>query len=88
MIVLLAYLVHRSYIMFNKINPTINKKGLLRDLNNEGILKPSEKGFSIAFGIGQELDPRIGYYSLHEVDTNYTDGPDAQGNFQKVKGKR
>jgi hypothetical protein len=63
--------------MLNKINPTINKKGLLRDLNNEGVLKPAEWGFSLAFGIGQELDPRIGSYSLHEVEVNYTNEPNA-----------
>lgn len=38
--VLLAYATYRSVILFNKINPDISKKGLIRNLNEAGPFKP------------------------------------------------
>jgi hypothetical protein len=39
-LVLLAFATYRCYVLIGKVNPTINKKGLLRDLDIEGPLKP------------------------------------------------
>ena len=74
--------------MLNRINPTINKKGLFRDLNTLGPFIPGQKGFSLAFGVGQDLDPRIGYYSLSEVQVNYANMPNEKGGYDRDKKKR
>jgi hypothetical protein len=50
--VLLAYTAYRSYVLFNRINPDISKKGLMRDLNSEEPFRPQDFGFDLAFGIG------------------------------------
>lgn len=65
--VLLAYVVYRSIILFNRINPDVSKKGLLRDLSSAHSFSPQDYGFDFAFGIGKPLDPKYGFYTAYEI---------------------
>ena len=37
------------------------------NLNTQGPFQPQTMGFDFAFGIGEPLDPSIGYYTATEV---------------------
>ena len=63
-------------ILLTKANPTVSKKGLVRDLETAGSFHPQDYGFDIAFGIGQPLDPSFGYYKVQEIVYYYPDTPD------------
>ena len=38
-----------------------------RNLNQEEIYYPSSSGFYFAFGVGEDLDPKIGFFSVSQV---------------------
>jgi hypothetical protein len=57
--------------MVTKSNPNIATESLLRNLASEGAFYPATSGFDFAFGIGIDLDPRIGYYTVNQIDYDY-----------------
>lgn len=85
---LLAYTAFRSYVLFNRINPDISKKGLMRDLNLEGPFQPQTSGFDFSFGIGKPLDPSYGYYTAVERLAYFSAVPNPDGTFNKTKETR
>jgi hypothetical protein len=54
--------------MVTKSNPTIGTESLVMNLATEDAFYPSASGFDFAFGIGIDLDPRIGYYTVNQID--------------------
>jgi hypothetical protein len=44
-------------------------------------------GFDFAFGIGEDIDPTIGYFTVKEIDYYYLNETDENGNFKKQKVK-
>jgi hypothetical protein len=58
-------------MMVTKSNPTIVTESLLRNLATEDVFYPGTSGFDFAFGIGIDLDPRMGYYTVNQIDYDY-----------------
>lgn len=85
--VLLAYAIYKCYILLNRINPEINKKSLIRDLNMAGPYVPTDFGFDLAFGVGQPIDPTIGFYTAQYVQFVYVENPAGSGILKKKKIK-
>jgi hypothetical protein len=44
-LILAAFTIYRLNVLVGRVNPMINKKGLHRDLDLEGPLKPYKYGF-------------------------------------------
>lgn len=65
--VMMAYTGFKTYVLFNKVNPTISKAEFIRDLDSEGAFRPYQLGFDFAFGIVNGLDPSVGFYQVQEV---------------------
>ena len=65
--VMMAYTGFKTYVLFNKVNPTISKAGFIRDLDSEGAFRPYQLGFDFAFGIVNGLDPSVGFYQVQEI---------------------
>jgi hypothetical protein len=83
LLILAAYSCYKSIILFNKINPDISKKGLLRDLDAEGPFKPQDYGFDFAFGLSKSLDPSYGNIVAYENVFYFQEN--AKGEYVKVK---
>ena len=55
---ILAYTLFRGYIWIQKINPSVSKKSLIRDVGTL-TYKPQELGFDFSLGVGRDLDPTL-----------------------------
>jgi hypothetical protein len=84
-VILIAYIVYKSYILFNRINPNVDKKGLIRNLDIEDPFNPQDNGFDFSFGIKEPLDPSIGYYTVTENIQGYA--PNSEGVWGPYKKK-
>ena len=67
-----GYSVFRINDLVKRKNPVISKGSFMRNLNLEGAYQPSNFGFDISFGLGKYLDPKIGYYSVNQINYFYT----------------
>lgn len=65
--VLISYSLYRTYVLFNRINPDISKKGSLRNLDETGQYLPGETGFDVAFGLSKDFPPEIGHFTYKQV---------------------
>ena len=63
----LAFSLFRLNVMINRGSPTISKSSFMKDLGLSGPFYPFEYGFDISFGLGQPLDPNIGYYVANQI---------------------
>jgi hypothetical protein len=65
--IVFSYGVYRITLLFNKWNPAISKTSMVRNLNTDGPYTPSDYGFDFAFGIYNDLDPSIGYFTVRHL---------------------
>ncbi|CDW87303.1 UNKNOWN [Stylonychia lemnae] len=85
---LLSYGVFKAVFMFNRMNPSVQKVSLLRDMSDGLIFKPQDLGFDFAFGLSQNLEPSIGYFTVRQQVIFETDMIDDQGKIVIEKLKR
>jgi hypothetical protein len=67
LILMIVYGAIKANILFNRLYPNISMQTQIIDLDLEPQLTPSEYGFDIAFGLGDTLDPKYGYYDVRET---------------------
>ena len=66
-LVLVAFFLFRASVLFEKSDVKASRQSFVRKLSEAEPFNPFRYGFSIAFGIGKDLDPSIGYYTLNYV---------------------
>ncbi|TNV85532.1 hypothetical protein FGO68_gene3405 [Halteria grandinella] len=85
-VIFLAYTVYKSYILFDRVNPNINRKGLVRNLDQEEAFRPQDLGFDFSFGVKEPLDPQIAFYTVTENVQGYRE--DSKGVWGSYKTKQ
>jgi hypothetical protein len=67
MILLVIYGAYKGTILVYKLYPSVSMQLEVLDLGEEPTLVPADFGFDIAFGLGEPLDPKYGYYEVRET---------------------
>lgn len=67
MILLAIYGAYKGNILINRLYPSVSMSMEVKDLDFEPELIPSDYGFDIAFGLGERLDSKYGYYDVRET---------------------
>eukprot|EP00347_Sterkiella_histriomuscorum_P019663 403340763 len=77
--ILLGFGIFKAFYLFSRYNPEITKISLLRDMSLGEIFDPTSSDFDFAFGLNNELDPSIGYFTAKQLGRYETDQKDASG---------
>eukprot|EP00347_Sterkiella_histriomuscorum_P015758 403355792 len=65
--ILFAFFVFRATVLFDKSDVKASRQSFVRKLSVAEPYNPFSLGFNFAFGIGKDLDPSIGVYTLNYV---------------------
>ncbi|CDW73064.1 UNKNOWN [Stylonychia lemnae] len=87
-LVLLGFSIFKAYNMLNRVNPEFSRVSLIRDMTQEEIFLPQLSGFDFAFGLNEDLDPRIGHFTVKQFGLYQTAAKDSEGRTIKNITKR
>lgn len=65
--IVIAFFGYRASVLFDKSETKASKQSFVRKLSVEEPYNPFKLGLNIGFGIGKDLDPSYGYYTLNYV---------------------